>query len=57
MKNLNDMNDLYSVQDVILLLEIVENRFGQMYKKITTTPENLTQQVLQAIVYNKTFQR
>ena len=51
------MNDLYSVQDVILLLEIVENRFGQMYKKITTTPENLTQQVLQAIVYNETFQR
>ena len=33
MRNLNDMNHLYNVQDVILLLEIVENRFEQMYQK------------------------
>ena len=33
MRNLNDMNDSYNVRDVILLLEIVENRFEQMYKK------------------------
>lgn len=33
MKNLNDMNDLYNVQDVILFLQIVENSFEAMYKK------------------------
>ena len=27
MKNLSDMNDLYNAQDVILLCEIIENRF------------------------------
>ena len=27
MRNLDDMNDLYNAQDVILLCEIIENRF------------------------------
>ena len=27
MRNLSDLNDLYNVQDVIILLEIIENRF------------------------------
>ena len=31
MKNLGDMNDLYNAQDVILLLEIAENRFHLMH--------------------------
>ena len=30
MRNLGDMNDLYNAQDVILLSEIVENRFQVM---------------------------
>ena len=33
MRNLSDMNDLYNVQDVILLAEIIENRFEYMFKK------------------------
>ena len=33
MRHLNNMNDLYYVQDIILLLEIVEKRFEQMYQK------------------------
>ena len=34
MRNLNDMNDLYNVQDVLfLVLEMVENRFEEMYQK------------------------
>ena len=33
MRNLNNMNDLCNVQDVILLSEIVEKRFEQMYQK------------------------
>ena len=33
MRNLKDMNDLYNVQDVIFLLEIVETRFQIMYLK------------------------
>ena len=27
MRNLSDLNDLYNAQDVIILLEIIENRF------------------------------
>ena len=30
MRNLGDMNDLYNAQDVILLCEIIENRFQIM---------------------------
>ena len=30
MRNLGDLNDLYNVQDVILLCEIIENRFQAM---------------------------
>lgn len=33
MRNLNNMNNLYNVQDVILLLGIVEKRFEQIYQK------------------------
>ena len=33
MRDLNDVNDLYNVQDVILLLEIVETGFQIMYLK------------------------
>ena len=42
------VRNLYNVQDVILLLEIVENRFDQMCKKKRNyhNPENVTQQVL-----------
>ena len=32
MKNLGDMNDLYNAQDVILLCEIIENRFQLMHE-------------------------
>ena len=38
MKSLNDMNDLYNVQDVILLLEIVETRLEIMYLKSHYNP-------------------
>ena len=30
MRNLSDLNDLYNAQDVILLLEMIENRFQSM---------------------------
>ena len=33
MRNLGDMNDLYNAQDVILLCEIIENRFQLMHDK------------------------
>ena len=38
MRNLGDMNDLYNVQDVILLCEIIENRFQQMQEKFGYNP-------------------
>ena len=33
MRNLGDMNDLYNGQDVILLCEIIENRFQLMQEE------------------------
>ena len=38
MRNLSDMNDLYNVQDAILLIEIIENRFAEMYKTYFYNP-------------------
>ena len=38
MRNLGDMNDLYNMQDVILLCEIIENRFQQMYERYGFNP-------------------
>ena len=38
MRNLSDINDLYNVQDVILLAEIIENRFENMFKKYQYNP-------------------
>ena len=38
MRNLSDMSDLYNVQDVILLAEIIENRFEDMFKKYQYNP-------------------
>ena len=38
MRNLSDMNDLYNVQDVILLFEIMENRFQLMQDKYHFNP-------------------
>ena len=33
MRNLNDINDFYNAQDVILLSDIIENYFQLMYDK------------------------
>ena len=38
MRNLGDMNDLYNMQDVILLCEIIENRFQKMPNKFGFNP-------------------
>ena len=38
MRNLGDMNDLYNAQDVILLCEIIENSFQQMYERYGYNP-------------------
>ena len=38
MRNLGDMNNLYNAQDVILLCEIIENRFQQMQEKFGYNP-------------------
>ena len=38
MRDLSDLNDLYNGQDVILLLEITENRFQAMYEKSMYNP-------------------
>ena len=38
MRNIGDMNDLYNVQDVIILCEIIENSFEQMYQKFGFNP-------------------
>ena len=38
MRNLGDVNDLYNMQDVILLCEIIENRFEKMHEKFGFNP-------------------
>ena len=38
MRNLGDMNDLYNAQDVILLREIIENRFQVMHDSYGFNP-------------------
>ena len=38
MRNLSDLNDLYNVQDVIILLEIIENRFQIIQDKVKYNP-------------------
>ena len=38
MRKLGDMNDLYKMQDVILLCEIIENRFEKMNEKFGFSP-------------------
>ena len=38
LRNLGDMNDLYNMQDVILLCEIIENRFQKMHDKFGFNP-------------------
>ena len=45
-RNLGDMNDLYNVQDVIFLCEIIENRFQQITKNLAITQENAIQLAL-----------
>ena len=38
MRNLSDLNDLYNVQDVILLMVIIENRFHAMQNETDYNP-------------------
>ena len=38
MRDLSDLNDLYNVQDVIILLEIIENRFQIIQDKVNYNP-------------------
>ena len=38
MRNLSDLNDLYNAQDVIILLEMIENRFQSMQDKTGQKP-------------------
>ena len=39
MRNLSHLNDLYNVQDVIILLEMMENRFQSMQEKSGYNPK------------------
>ena len=41
MQNLSDLNDLYNAQDVILLLEIIENRFQEMQNECGYNPRKV----------------
>ena len=41
MRNLSDLNDLCNAQDMILLLEIVGNRFQEMQNKCGYNPRKI----------------
>ena len=38
MRNLSALNDLYNVQDVILLLDMIEDRFQEMQNECRYKP-------------------
>ena len=38
MRDFSDLNNLYNVQDLLLSLEIMENRFQTMQEKTTYNP-------------------
>ena len=41
MRNLSDLNDLYNARNVILLLEIIENRFQEMQNECRYNPRKI----------------
>ena len=41
MRNLSDLNDLYIVQDIILLMVIIENRFQEMQNETRYNPRKI----------------
>ena len=41
MRNLSDLNDLYNVQDLILLLKTIENRFQEMQNECGYNPRKV----------------
>ena len=41
MRTLSDLNDLYNVQDVVLLMVIIENRFQEMLNEIGYNPRKI----------------
>ena len=41
MQNLFDLNDLYNAQNIILLLEIIENRFQEMQNECGYNPRKV----------------
>ena len=41
MRNLSDLNDLYIVQDVILLMVVIENRFQEMQNETGYNPRKI----------------
>ena len=41
MRNLSDLNYLYNAQDVILLLEIIKNRFKEMQDECGYNPRKM----------------
>ena len=41
MRNLSDLNDLYNVQDLILLLKTTENRFQEMQNECEYNPRKV----------------
>ena len=41
MRNLSDLNDLCNVQDMVLLLEIVGNRFQEMQNECGYNPRKI----------------
>ena len=43
MRNLSDLNDLYIVQDVILLKVVTENRFQEMQNETGYNPRKIRQ--------------
>ena len=50
MRHLGDLNDLYNVQDVILLSEIIENRFETMHKTYASAMSGYIEREMSKII-------
>ena len=50
MRHLGDLNDLYNVQDVILLSEIIQNRFETMHKTYASAMSGYIEREMSKII-------
>ena len=57
MRDLSDLNDLYSAEDIIIFLEIMEKRFPTMHEKLMYKPRKYNSASKLSGVFNMNSQQ